>query len=72
MQFKRLMDYIERFTKAFEVSILHYVRTRGLPTYYNTLHSEIVNIMHIKKKLFTHHCLNLINELKYTMIIEMY
>lgn len=50
MRFKGLMDCDERFTKAFEVSILHYdgandEEPEGTPTYDNTLHSGIVNII---------------------------
>lgn len=49
MRFKGLMDCDERFTKAFEVSILHYEgaddeEPKGVPTYDNTLHTGIVNI----------------------------
>lgn len=47
MRFKGLMDCDERFTKAFEVAILHYDKAddnepKGEPTYDNTLHTGIV------------------------------
>lgn len=43
------MDCDERFTKAFEVAILHYdgaddEEPEGIPTYDNTFHTGIVNI----------------------------
>ncbi|KAL5234168.1 hypothetical protein ACI65C_001578 [Semiaphis heraclei] len=46
MRFRGLMDCDERFTKAFEVAILHYDgaddgEPEGTPTYDNTLHSGI-------------------------------
>jgi len=49
MRFKGLMDCDERFTKAFEVAILHYdgaadEEPEGTPTYDNTFHTGIVNI----------------------------
>jgi len=49
MRFKGLMDCDERFTKAFEVAILHYDEAGddepdSIPTYDNTLHTGIVNI----------------------------
>lgn len=51
MRFRGLMDCDERFTKAFEVSILHYDgagddEPEGIPTYDNTHHPGIVNITH--------------------------
>lgn len=49
MRFKGLMDCDERFTKAFEVAILHYngasdEEPENIPTYDNTIHSGIVSI----------------------------
>lgn len=48
MRFKGLMDCDERFTKAFEVAILHYDRAGNgepekIPTYDNSFHSGFVN-----------------------------
>jgi len=54
MRFKGLMDCDERFTKAFEVAILHYDgaddnEPEGIPTYDNSLYSGIVNIIKINQ-----------------------
>lgn len=49
MRFKGLMDCDERFTKAFEVAVLHYDGSsdgepEDIPTYDNSLNSGIVSI----------------------------